>query len=127
MMRCPRSRRCNAVRPARAGFTLVELMVAMLIFTIGILALASTAGVVVRQMGDSGRMSVAASVAKSRVERLRLAPCAVAVTDSAKTRGVSEVWRLTPMTRSSQIDVTITYTTKRGSRSQSYRSMVPCV
>ena len=121
------TRRRNAARPVRAGFTLVELMVAMLIFTIGILALASTAGVVVRQMGDSGRMSVAAAVAKSRIEQLRLAPCAVAVSDSAKTRGVAEVSRLTPMTRSSQIDVTITYTTKRGSRSQSYRSMVPCV
>ena len=127
MRRRRSSRRRAAARPIRAGFTLIELMVAMLIFTIGILGLASTAGVVVKQMGDSGRMSVAAAVARSRIEQLRLAPCGVATNDSAKTRGVAEAWRLTPMTRSSQIDVTVRFTTKQGVRTQSYRSMVPCV
>jgi hypothetical protein len=31
------------------------------------------------------------------------------------------------MTRSVQISVTVTYFTKRGNRSQTYLSMVPCV
>ena len=114
-------------RRARAGFTLVEVIVAMLIFTVGLLAMAGTAGMVVRQMGDSNRMTVASAVARSRIEQLRLAPCTLGMSGSATTRGVTEAWRLTPMVRSSRIDVTVSFTTKNGTRSQSYRSMVPCI
>lgn len=114
------------MRRTRAGFTLVELMVAMMMFTVGLLALASTSAVVVSQMGDSGRMSVAASAAQTRIERLRSGGCATAQTGSNAARGVSESWTVTPMTRSARIDVTITYNTRRGLRSQTYRSMMRC-
>jgi prepilin-type N-terminal cleavage/methylation domain-containing protein len=114
-------------RRTRAGFTLVELMVAMLMFTVGLLALASTSAVVVGQMGDAGRMGVAASVAQTRIERLRSGACGTAQTGTNTGRGVSESWTVTPMTRSARIDVTITYSTRRGLRSQSYRSMMRCV
>jgi prepilin-type N-terminal cleavage/methylation domain-containing protein len=114
-------------RRARGGFTLVELMVAMMMFTVGLLALASTSAVVVSQMGDSGRMGVAASVAQTRIERLRSGACTTAQTGSNSGRGVSESWTVTPMTRSARIDVTITYSTRRGLRSQSYRSMMRCI
>ena len=128
MSRRDRRRLPRAVaRRSREGFTLVEVIVAMLIFTVGLLAMASTAGVVVKQMGDSSRMTVASAVARSRIEQLRLAPCATGMSGSATTRGVSEAWRLTPMTRSSRIDVTVSFMTKNGTRTQSYRSMVPCV
>ena len=110
----------------RAGFTLVELMVAMLMFTVGLLALASTSAVVVSQMGDAGRMGVAASAAQTRIERLRSGGCTTAQTGTNAARGVSESWSVTPMTRSARIDVTITYNTRRGLRSQTYRSMMRC-
>lgn len=123
-------KRLDDRRPAtstRAGFTLVELMVAMLMFTVGLLALASTSTVIVSQMGDSRRMSVAASVAQTRIERLRSGACATTYTGTSNTRGVSESWTVTPMTRTARIDVTITYVTRRGLRSQSYRSMMRCI
>lgn len=119
--------RASKRRTRRAGFTLVELMVAMLMFTLGMLAMASTSAVVIRQMGDAGRMSVAANVARSRIERLRAESCSGAKTGTATTRSVVEAWVVTPMTRSAQIEVTVTYATRLGSRSKSYRSMVPCV
>lgn len=112
---------------ARAGFTLVELMVAMLMLTVGLLALASTSAVVVKQMGDASRMGVAGTVAQTRIERLRSGTCSTAQTGTGTTRGVSESWTVTPMVRSARIDVTITYTTRRGTRSQSYRSMMRCL
>jgi len=114
-------------RRTRAGFTLVELMVAMMMFTVGLLALASTSAVVVSQMGDAGRMGVAASVAQTRIERLRSGACTTALSGTNTGRGVSESWTVTPMVRSARIDVTITYATRRGLRSQSYRSMMRCV
>jgi prepilin-type N-terminal cleavage/methylation domain-containing protein len=122
-------KRLDDRRPAtstRAGFTLVELMVAMLMFTVGLLALASTSVVVVSQMGDAGRMGVAASTAQTRIERLRSGACTTAQTGTSAARGVSESWTVTPMTRSARIDVTITYSTRRGLRSQTYRSMMRC-
>ena len=126
-MRMP-NRKADARRTkARAGFTLVEVMVAMMILTIGLLGLASTSAVVVRQMGDAGRMGVAASVAQSRIEKLRLATCTTASAGSSTARGVSESWTITPQVRSARIDVTVTYSTRRGLRSQSYRSTVPCI
>jgi prepilin-type N-terminal cleavage/methylation domain-containing protein len=118
---------CKPRVKARAGFTLVEVMVAMMIMTIGLLGLASTSAVVVRQMGDAGRMGVAASVAQSRIEKLRLATCTASSTGTSTARGVSETWTITPQVRSARIDVTITYATRRGMRSQSYRSTVPCI
>ena len=121
-----RTARIGASRRNRRGFTLVELMVAMMLFSVGLLALASTSAVVVRQMGDAGNMSVAATVAQARIERLRTANCAVAATDSAVQRGVMATWVVTPMTRSAQIDVTVRYNTRQGARTQSYRSMLPC-
>ena len=121
-----RTARIRASRKNRKGFTLVELMVAMMLFSVGILALASTSAVVVRQMGDASNMSVAATVAQTRIERLRTASCTTAQADSVADRGVMASWVVTPMTRSAQIDVTVRYNTRQGLRQQSYRSMVPC-
>lgn len=113
---------------ARAGFTLIEVMVAIMILSVGLLALASTSAVVIRQMGSAGRMGVAASVAQSRTERLRLAPCTVSSSGSATTRGVSESWTVTPQIRSARIDITVTYNSQgTNTRSQSYRSTIPCI
>lgn len=131
------SRRSNitaARRRDRRGFTLVELMVAMMLLSVGMLALASSSAVVIRQMSEGGTMSVASAVAQTRIEKLRttLSSCSTASpaassTGTATTRGVAESWTVTPMTRSAQLSVTVTYYTKRGNRSQTYLSMTPCV
>jgi type IV pilus assembly protein PilV len=126
------SRRSSAAaRRDRSGFTLVELMVAMMLLSVGMLALASSSAVVIKQMTEAGTMSVASSVAQTRMERLRTAAstcaAAAAVNGNATTRGVTESWTITPMTRSAQLSVTVTYDTKRGNRSQTYLSMVPCI
>ena len=123
------SRRSTSDAPPardRKGFTLVELMVAMMLMSVGLFALASSSAVIVRQMGEASSMNIASSVAQTRVERLRTATCTAAATGTGTTRGITESWTLTPMTRSAELAVTVTYTTKRGSRSQTYTSMVPC-
>lgn len=121
-----RTARIRASRNSRKGFTLVELMVAMMLFSVGLLALASTSAVVVRQMGDAGNMSIAATAASARIEQLRAVSCTTAQTDSSINRGVAVSWVVTPMTRAAQIDVAVRYNTRHGPRTQSYRSMEPC-
>jgi len=78
---------------ARSGFTIVEVLVALVIISIGVLALASTAAVVARQMGASARLSTAASLGQSRLERLAsAASCSALRGGTATTGGIEERW-----------------------------------
>ena len=124
--RLGRAGRAPARRMSRTGFTLVELMVAMMIFTIGLLAMASTAAVVVRQMSDSGNMGLAASVAQNQMEQLYAGNCKVASSGTGTSRGITISWTVTPATRSAVLDVTVTYKARRGLRTQAYQSTVAC-
>jgi prepilin-type N-terminal cleavage/methylation domain-containing protein len=90
----------------RDGFTLVELMVAIIILAIGILGLAGTSAVITRQMGSANRQTVAAAIAQSRFDSLSSINCAglaAAGGSSSGTsiatflnrpRGVTERWRV---------------------------------
>jgi len=82
---------CVAARPRR-GFALPELIVAMVILSVGILALASTAAGVMTQMRSGNQRALAAVVAQSRLERMRSLQCANLSTSSATTRGLNENW-----------------------------------
>src|SRR5688572_1046954 len=57
------------------GFTLIEVMVALVIMTVGILGLLTTTALVTRMIARGGRSSVAASFATQRMEQLRAAGC----------------------------------------------------
>ena len=61
---------------SQQGFTLVELLVAVVIFSVGLLALASSSAVMMRTLGESQSKTVAAAVAESRFERIRSTACA---------------------------------------------------
>lgn len=90
----------------RRGFTLVELMVAIIILAIGILGLAGTSAVITRQMGSAARQTVAAAVAQSRFDLLSSIDCAGLAPAGGSTsgtstaafqgrpRGVTERWRV---------------------------------
>ncbi len=50
------------------GFTIVELLVAVVIFSVGLLALAGTASVILTTLTSTQSRTIAASVAESRFE-----------------------------------------------------------
>ena len=81
-----------APRAARRGFTLPELIVAILILTVGILGLAGTSAVITRQMGSGKRTTVAATIVQARLDSLAAIDCTLAASGTASTRGVSEHW-----------------------------------
>ncbi len=62
--------------PAPRGFTLVEVLVATLIVTVGALALASTAEYLARALRRAAAVTGAVNKARSALEGLRAAPCA---------------------------------------------------
>ena len=63
------------MRP-RAGFTIVEIVVAIMVTAVGLLALAGTAALVTRMLARGRRAEVAALFAQQRLERARVAACA---------------------------------------------------
>jgi prepilin-type N-terminal cleavage/methylation domain-containing protein len=86
-----------------SGFTIVELVVAVVVLGIGVTALVGSSALVTRQVGRGREVTIASQVATQRLEYLRReshrvpgSPCTSAGTNfasgAATTRGVSETW-----------------------------------
>jgi prepilin-type N-terminal cleavage/methylation domain-containing protein len=118
------------------GFTLLEVLVALVILSAGILGLAGNAALVSRLVGDGSRLTVAASLATARFEQLRAVPCARVVGGTAVTRGVEERWSAAPISpavepHALEVQLSVTYHVRgaRGgdpSRTQWFSGAVPC-
>lgn len=78
-------------RRARRGFTIVEVMVAVLVMSVGILGLAGASAVVTRLLDRGDQQTAAAMTAQRRFERLRATRCPLA-SGSATVSGVTEKW-----------------------------------
>ncbi len=111
---------------SQQGFTLVELLVAVVIFSVGLLALASSSAVMMRTLGESQSKTVAAAVAESRFERIRSTACANRTSGSAVSRGIAESWVRTPLARADDVTVTVQYTSQHRSQSRTYQTYLPC-
>ena len=111
---------------ARRGMTLVELVVAMTIIGIGLLALAGSATLVTRLMGGGTRQALAASVVQTRLEKLRSVNCGSVTSGADTVRGVIATWTSTTITRGRSITLTVRYPMQRGNRTQTYRTILPC-
>src|SRR5438093_9191262 len=57
------------------GFTLVEVIIAILVLTVGLLGLVTSAALVTRMIGRGQRSAVAAQYAQRRLEMLRVTGC----------------------------------------------------
>jgi prepilin-type N-terminal cleavage/methylation domain-containing protein len=114
------------VSASRGGYTIVELIVAIMIFTIGLLAMAGTASLIMMTIAGSRTRTVGAAVAESRFEQLRAQSCAAHAAGSAVTRGVREDWSVMPMARADDVTVVITMLTNHRTTTQAFRSYLPC-
>ena len=116
--RSPRSER---------GFTIAELMVAVVIFSVGLLAMAGTAGVIVTTLTSTQSRTIAAGVAESRFERIRTTACASRASGSATTRGIAETWTLSHLPRAEDdVTVSVSFLSNHQSRTEMFRSILPC-
>lgn len=79
----------------RSGFSLVEVVIALVIFQFGMLALTAVSAVSARDVATANRIVRARMLARNRVELLRAGACPAAVVGSATAPGgVTEVWRV---------------------------------
>ena len=110
----------------RRGYTIVELLVAVMIFSIGLLAMAGTASVILSTLTSTQSRTIAASVAESRFERVRATPCVNRAAGSALSRGISEAWTLDRLARADDVTVNVTFLSNRRQRTETFRSFLPC-
>lgn len=121
----------RAVRPRR-GFSLVEVIVAIMMLAIGVLALVSSSTVVLRQMTTSSQRANATSVANQRLERLRNERlCASIVNGTGSVWGMTESWTVSEVVRNAgQRAMTVRYKVVfpkgRGADTLSVITNIPC-
>jgi type IV pilus modification protein PilV len=114
-------------RSRRDGFTIVELLVAMMIFSVGALAMAGTAARVITTLASAQSRTLAASIAANRFERMRGLPCSSLTSDSAVTRGIRERWTVVTLARTDDVTVVVRFGADHvTSKSQVYRTFLPC-
>lgn len=111
----------------RSGFTLIEIMVAVLILAVGILGLVSTSGFVMRQVGDGAFHTRAAAIAGSRMERLRSVNCkTIASGGPVTTRGIVESWTVADSGRKKFVTDSLVYALRSSTLRQVHRTMILC-
>lgn len=57
------------------GFTIIEIIIAIIVLTVGVLGLVTTAALVTRMIARGQRSAVAATFAAQRMEQMRPAAC----------------------------------------------------
>jgi prepilin-type N-terminal cleavage/methylation domain-containing protein len=119
-----------ASRRARRGVTLVELLVAMTILSVGLMAIAGVSAGIARSLGESRSDNLAAMAAETRFEQLAGTACtslSLGAWTSVTTRGVTEKYTITDAGNNTRSVVdTVKWTTRRGTRKQTFSTLLPC-
>ena len=110
----------------REAYTLIEVIVALVVFTTGALGLAAGSAIVTRELAVNGTRSLAARLARSRQEQVRAA-CPSAESGGETHGSVTSVWTVSNLDSSlARVDGRISYSTPRGSRTDPYTLTVWC-
>ncbi|MGI8548909.1 MAG: type IV pilus modification PilV family protein [Gemmatimonadaceae bacterium] len=107
------------------GFTLVEVLVAIFLLTIALLAIEGSAAVTLRELADGQRETLATRLAERQRERAFADPCAASSgIDSAN--GVGAIWTAIPTGQRIRLGQHTSFDTRRGTRLQSYDAVGRC-
>ena len=113
-------------KPGTTGYTLIEIMIALLLFTIGGLALVSTSALIARATNADGIRERAGRIAASRLEVLGV-ECQRAASGRETLQQIQSEWAVTPLD-SARIRVVeaVTYPTTGGRLTLRFDSILPC-
>jgi prepilin-type N-terminal cleavage/methylation domain-containing protein len=118
-----------------SGFTLVEVLVGMMILSVGVMALAGSLSMVTRMIGRGKVETQVAQAASRRVETLRLAAYSTVPRCTAgafvtggpvTTNGFTESWTVPTTGKVRSVQVNVTYRTVQGPRTASLQTRIEC-
>ena len=110
---------------SRHGLTLVEVIVAMLLFSVGALGMAAASAAITRQMTVSLLRSRAAAIARTRDEEMHAAGCTGIASGNEIKQGIISAWTVSHGTTAS-IDQRIQRNGIGSQRTDHFISAVPC-
>lgn len=109
----------------RSGYTLIEVVVAMLVFTVGGLALAAGSAVVGRAMSVNGRRENATRFAVGKLEQFR-SSCGTVGSGVDSAGGAVLRWSVLGRPSSITVDETVSYPTPFGTHNETLRASFEC-
>lgn len=110
----------------RDGFALVEIIVALVVFTTGALALAAGSAIVAREIGINGVRGEAARLASSRQEIVRSA-CRSAQSGTEARGSLTSAWAVSLIESTTvRLTGTVSYASSRGTRGEPYELVIQC-
>lgn len=119
----------------RSGFTIVEVLIAVVLMTVGVMALVSSSAMVTRMVGGGRASTFAGQTATARIERLRqiaasTSPACTSAdwkTDSAVSGRINEKWRLLDNSGNSRrVEITLRYPRAKGLSYDTVRTRILC-
>ena len=110
----------------RVGYTLIELIVALLVFTVGGLGLVATSAVIGGELLANAVRERAGRIAASRLEILAT-ECRAATAGGETAGRIRSEWSV-GLPDSSRVSLfeSVTYPTRRGRRTDIYRTELRC-
>lgn len=123
------------MKRSASGFTIVEVLVAIVVLSIGLIALAGSTAMVTRMIGRGKVETRVAQAASRRIEALRVAAystsprCtagAFATGGPVTTGGLTEAWTVAAAGKVRTVQVNVTYRTVRGSRTAILQTRIEC-
>ena len=121
-------------RRRRQGFTVVEILVALVVLVVGVLALLGSSAMAVRMIGRGFDDTSASQVASARLEWLRqlagsTSPrCAHAgfASGSAVTGGIAEAWTVAAAGVARPVTLALRYRVARGEAHDTVHAIMLC-
>ena len=115
----------------RSGLTVVEVLLALVVLSIGLLGLAATLGLAARLETEGRTLAEATREGENRIESLwaasgRLPRCSALAAGRTDGTRASAVWTIGGTGRHRTVTVVLERLTSRGSRRDTLRTAIPC-
>lgn len=113
-----------SITPHRNGFTVIEIVVALFVFSVGALALAATSAVIAREMTTNSLRERSALVSANRLEIIR-SQCAPSA-GKETGRGITSSWSAGPSLSGELSAEAIVKNAGRQPRTYTYQVTMAC-
>lgn len=110
----------------RRGLTLIEVVIAILLLSVGALALEGSSALMIRRLAESKRAATAQNVARTRSESSLSTECGALTSGSEQAFGVQSQWTVGGNAGSIDIEQRLTYPTRRGQHSEKFLTAALC-